>query len=148
MLKNKLVFCLLIASVSLATAQDLNNYQSVLKAWNQPVKPFQIIGNIYYVGTNNLACYVIKTNAGLILLDTALQESVPLVKANIEALGFKLKDIKIMLSSHAHFDHVAGHAGQPDIKPLKLDGQPGVFDAEKPHHGGVEIVHIDGIIHR
>ncbi len=78
--------------------------------WNEPFKPFQIIGNLYYVGTRNLACYIIKTKAGLILLDTAMQESAPIVRANIESLGFKLKDIKIMLSSHAHFDHVAGHA--------------------------------------
>lgn len=78
--------------------------------WNEPFKPFQIIGNIYYVGTRGLACYIIKTKAGLILLDTAMQESSPIVRANIEALGFNLKDVKIMISSHAHFDHVAGHA--------------------------------------
>jgi metallo-beta-lactamase class B len=110
MAKRKPVIFLLVLFAALASAQDLNNYQSLLKAWNQPFKPFQMIGNIYYVGTNNLACYLIKTNSGLILLDTAMQESGPLVRANIEALGFKLKDIKIMLASHAHFDHVAGHA--------------------------------------
>ena len=81
-----------------------------IQAWNQPFKPFRIIGNIHYVGTSNLACYLITTPQGHILLDTALQESAPIVRANIEALGFKLKDIKVMLSSHAHFDHVAGHA--------------------------------------
>ena len=110
MIKSKPFILLLILFTTLTAAQDLNNYQSVLNAWNQPVKPFQIIGNIYYVGTNNLACYIIKTQSGLILLDTALQESGPQVRANIAALGFNLKDIKIMLSSHAHFDHVAGHA--------------------------------------
>lgn len=81
-----------------------------IEAWNQPFKPFRIIGNIHYVGTSNLACYLITTPQGHILLDTALQESAPIVRANIEALGFKLTDIKIILSSHAHFDHVAGHA--------------------------------------
>ena len=78
--------------------------------WTAPFKPFHIVGNIYYVGTKGLACYLIKTSAGLILIDTAMQESVPIVRGNIEALGFKLRDIRIMLSSHAHFDHVAGHA--------------------------------------
>jgi metallo-beta-lactamase class B len=78
--------------------------------WNKPFKPFRIIGNIYYVGTNDLACYLITTPSGHILLDTALEQSHDLVKGNIESLGFKLKDIKIIISSHAHFDHVAGHA--------------------------------------
>ena len=78
--------------------------------WNHPFKPFHIIGNIYYVGTNDLACYVITTSAGHILLDTGLEQSAPIIKANIAELGFKLTDIKIMLSSHAHFDHVGGHA--------------------------------------
>jgi metallo-beta-lactamase class B len=78
--------------------------------WNQPFKPFHIIGNIYYVGTNDLACYLITTPSGHILLDTALEQSAPIIKANIAELGFKLSDVKIILSSHAHFDHVAGHA--------------------------------------
>ena len=78
--------------------------------WNHPFKPFHIIGNIYYVGTNDLACYLITTSAGHILLDTGLEQSAPIIKANIAELGFKLTDIKIMLSSHAHFDHVGGHA--------------------------------------
>ncbi|MBI1762353.1 MAG: subclass B3 metallo-beta-lactamase [Acidobacteria bacterium] len=81
-----------------------------IEAWNKPFKPFRIIGNIHYVGTSQLACYLLTTPQGHILIDTALQESAPIVRANIEALGFKLKDIKIILSSHAHFDHVAGHA--------------------------------------
>ncbi|MFN7931294.1 MAG: subclass B3 metallo-beta-lactamase, partial [Blastocatellia bacterium] len=113
--------------------------QSLLKAWNQPVKPFPIIGNIYYVGTNNLACYLIKTNAGLILLDTAMQESGPLVRANIEALGFKLKDIKIMLASHAHFDHVAGHADMKAATGAKVYASKA--DAEIMESGGKKGFH-------
>jgi metallo-beta-lactamase class B len=78
--------------------------------WNKPFKPFHVIGNIYYVGTNDLACYLITSPSGHILLDTALEQSHDIVKQNIETLGFNLKDIKIILSSHAHFDHVGGHA--------------------------------------
>jgi metallo-beta-lactamase class B len=139
MSKRKPFIFLLLLLASFTSAQDLNNYQSLLKAWNQPVKPFQIIGNIYYVGTNNLACYVVKTNAGLILLDTAMQESGPLVRANVEALGFKLKDIKIMLSSHAHFDHVAGHADMKAATGAKVYAMKA--DAEILESGGQKGFH-------
>jgi metallo-beta-lactamase class B len=134
-----LVFVLIGFVLLPVRTQDLNNYQSLLNAWNQPVKPFQIIGNIYYVGTNNLACYVIKSNAGLILLDTAMQESGPIVRANIEALGFKLNDIKIMLSSHAHFDHVAGHADMKAATGAKVCATKA--DAEILESGGKKGFH-------
>src|SRR5438045_9377324 len=109
---NKILFCAAVLSICFAPArtQNLSDQKSLLEAWNQPFKPFRIIGNIYYVGTNNLACYLITTPAGYILLDTALEESAPIVRANIETLGFKLKYIRIILSSHAHFDDVAGPA--------------------------------------
>jgi metallo-beta-lactamase class B len=111
---HKILFCVVILGFSFisgpARTQNLSDYKTMVDGWNQPFKPFRIIGNIHYVGTNNLACYLITTPEGHILLDTALQESAPIITANIEALGFKLKDIKIILSSHAHFDHVAGHA--------------------------------------
>jgi metallo-beta-lactamase class B len=93
--------------------------------WNQPFKPFRVIANIYYVGTNDLACYLITTPSGHILLDTALEQSHSIVSGNIEALGFKLKDIKIILSSHAHFDPVAGHADMKAATGAK------VFASEK-----------------
>lgn len=100
-----------LAFVSLpARTQNLSDRKSLLDAWNQPFKPFRIIGNIYYVGTSNLACYLITSPGGHILIDTAMEESSPIVRANIEALGYKLKYIRVILSSHAHFDHVAGHA--------------------------------------
>lgn len=118
---------------TVATAQFPTN------EWNHPFKPFQIIGNLYYVGTNNLACYIIKTNAGLILLDTAMQESGPIVRGNIEALGFKLKDIKIMLASHAHFDHVAGHADMKAATGAKVYATKA--DAEIMESGGKKGFH-------
>lgn len=93
-----------------AQTQKSSDRTAFLEARNQPFKPFRIIGNIYYVGTNDLACYLITSPGGHILIDTAMQESSPIVRANIEALGYKLKYIRVILSSHAHFDHVAGHA--------------------------------------
>ncbi len=139
---------IVLAFVLLLPAQP--HSQSVFNNWNEPFKPFQIIGNIYYVGTQGLACYIIKTNAGLILLDTALEESAPIVRANIETLGFKLKDVKIMLSSHAHYDHVAGHAAmkaatgaevfviKADAEILESGGQKG-FHPLKPYYPPVKV---------
>ncbi len=103
------VMCLALISLP-AQPQNLSDQKSLHEAWNKPFKPFRIIGNIYYVGTNNLACFLITSPAGHVLIDTAMQESAPIIRANIEALGYKLKYIRIILSSHAHFDHVAGHA--------------------------------------
>ena len=128
---------LLAAFIPSAQSQNHSDRQQLLKAWNQPFKGFRIIGNIYYVGTNNLACFLITSPEGHILIDTAMEESGPLVRANIEALGFKLKDIRVILSSHAHFDHVAGHADMktatgaqvlataPDAATLESGGRKG-----------------------
>lgn len=114
MKRHQLLFCAALLAASIiflpVRTQNLSDQNSLLREWNQPFKPFRIIGNIYYVGTNNLACYLIATPGGHILIDTAMQESAPIVRANIEALGYKLKYVRIILSSHAHFDHVAGHA--------------------------------------
>jgi metallo-beta-lactamase class B len=78
--------------------------------WSAPVEPFQVVGNIYYVGAKNIASYLIATSDGLILLDTGTKEMVPVVTNSIAKLGFAVKDIKIILSNHAHYDHVGGHA--------------------------------------
>lgn len=77
---------------------------------SEPVAPFAIVGNLYYVGARNIASYLFTSPQGHILLDTGTREMVPIVQRNIEQLGFRLADVKIMLSGHAHFDHVQGHA--------------------------------------
>ncbi len=73
-----------------------------------PFPPFRIAGNLYYVGNDDLASYLIVTPKGNILINSALEVHVPWIKRNIEKLGFKPSDTKILLISHAHFDHVAG----------------------------------------
>jgi metallo-beta-lactamase class B len=78
--------------------------------WNKPATPHQIIGPIYFVGTNQLAAFLITTPDGHILLDPGYEQSVPLVKESIRKLGFKYEDIKLLLNSQAHFDHAAGLA--------------------------------------
>jgi metallo-beta-lactamase class B len=78
--------------------------------WSQPFPPFHIAGNLYYVGTRGLATYLITTPQGNILINSDLESSVPILGANIEKLGFKVKDTRILLISHAHWDHSAGSA--------------------------------------
>ena len=140
MTRRRNFLCTIFIILALLTLpREIATAQFPVNEWNQPFKPFHIIGNIYYVGTNNLACYIIKTNAGLILLDTAMQESAPIIRANIEALGFALKDIKIMLSSHAHFDHVAGHADMKAATGAKVYATKA--DAEIMESGGKKGFH-------
>ncbi|MGN7785649.1 subclass B3 metallo-beta-lactamase [Niabella sp. 22666] len=78
--------------------------------WVKPYKPFRIAGNLYYVGTYDLASYLIVTNKGNILINTGLSSSAGLIKKNIEALGFKFSDIKILLTNQAHYDHLGAMA--------------------------------------
>ena len=83
--------------------------------WTTPHAPFRIVGNVYYVGSQDLASYLITTPQGDILINSSLVSSVPLIRKSIEALGFPFSDVKILLISHAHFDHSAGSA---EIKKL------------------------------
>src|SRR5271154_608448 len=76
--------------------------------WMAPIAPFRVAGNLYYVGSKDLASYLIVTPQGHILINSSFKESVPLIRTSVEQLGFKFKDIKILLISHAHADHDAG----------------------------------------
>jgi metallo-beta-lactamase class B len=78
--------------------------------WSKPYPPFKIAGNLYYVGTYDLACYLITTPKGNILINTGLAASAQQIKNNIETLGFKFSGIKILLTTQAHYDHVAAMA--------------------------------------
>jgi metallo-beta-lactamase class B len=78
--------------------------------WTTPHKPFRIVANVYYVGSQDLASYLIVTPNGNILINSSLPSSVALIKKNVEALGFHFSDTKILLISHAHWDHAAGSA--------------------------------------
>lgn len=78
--------------------------------WNGAFPPFRVAGNIHYVGTNRMAIFLIATPAGHILLDSGFEVKVPMLVRNVEALGFHFGDVKILIDSHAHIDHVQGHA--------------------------------------
>lgn len=79
-------------------------------AWYEPFPGHRVIGNVYYVGSKDLASYLITTSEGHILINSGFERTVPLIRASVESLGFKMADIKILLASHAHSDHVEGHA--------------------------------------
>jgi metallo-beta-lactamase class B len=79
-------------------------------AWREPAEPFRIVGNIFYVGSKGLAAYLIATPDGAILIDGTVEDNVPMIERNIDKLGYRMRDVKIVLNSHAHFDHAEGLA--------------------------------------
>src|ERR1700689_5557688 len=78
--------------------------------WNKPFPAHKIIGNVYFVGSEQLGSFLIKTPQGHILINSDYEETVPVIRAAVEKLGFKFSDIKILLNSHAHPDHTTGDA--------------------------------------
>lgn len=78
--------------------------------WTAPFPPFRIAGDLYYIGSQDLASYLVVTSQGNILINSDLVASVPMLRASIEKLGFRYRDTKILLISHAHWDHAAGSA--------------------------------------
>jgi metallo-beta-lactamase class B len=101
---NRLILALLFASTAFAQSDPVS------RSWNQPVKPFRIAGNLYYVGASDITSYLITTPKGHILLDGGFVETASMILANIRTLGFDPKDVRILLSSHAHYDHAGGLA--------------------------------------
>lgn len=79
-------------------------------AWREPHAPYKIVDNIYFVGTKGIGVYLIATEQGLILIDSGPEGTAPLIEANIKSLGFELKDVRYLLETHAHYDHVGSLA--------------------------------------
>ncbi|MCF6404898.1 subclass B3 metallo-beta-lactamase [Chitinophaga filiformis] len=123
-LKNTFLATALSLSALMANAQHVHEPNLDKPEWSAPYQPFRIAGNLYYVGTYDLCSYLITTPKGNILINTGLAASAPMIKANIEALGFKLSDTKILLTSQAHFDHMGAMAA---IK--KMTGATLMLDA-------------------
>jgi metallo-beta-lactamase class B len=87
---------------------------------DEPFPAHRIVDNVYYVGSKDLASYLITTPEGYILINSGFEKTVPLIQAAIESLGFKMRDVKILLASHAHSDHVAGHALAKELTGAKV----------------------------
>jgi metallo-beta-lactamase class B len=88
--------------------------------WYEPFPAHKVIGNVYYVGSKDLASYLITTPEGHILINSGFEETVPLIRKSVESLGFQMADIKVLLASHAHSDHVAGHARMKELTGAKV----------------------------
>ena len=97
---------LLIALV--VTTSAVAQKDPVSRSWNQPVEPFRVFRNIYYVGASDVTSYLITTPEGHIVLDGGFEETAPMILANIEKLGFRPRDVKLLIGSHAHYDHAGG----------------------------------------
>jgi metallo-beta-lactamase class B len=102
--------------------------------WTKPFPAHRVVGNVYYVGTYDLACFLIATPQGNILINTGLDSSAPLIRSSIESLGFKLEDTKILLTTQAHYDHVAAMAEMKRLTRATLMATDG--DAPVLEDGG------------
>lgn len=109
----KIVVILAAFALTHINAQKVNEPKDHPEEWSQSYEPFRIAGNLYYVGTYDLASYLIVTSKGNILINTGLADSLPIIKNNIKKLGFKYQDTKILLLTQAHYDHLGAMA---DIK--------------------------------
>ncbi|MBS0030673.1 subclass B3 metallo-beta-lactamase [Chitinophaga sp. 22321] len=89
-----------------AQAQKVAEPTNHSEEWTRAYAPFRIVGNLYYVGTYDLASYLVTTTSGHILVNTGLASSAAVIKKNVETLGFRFGDIKILLTNQVHYDHV------------------------------------------
>ncbi len=120
-------------------------------SWTRPFPPHKIAGNIYYVGTEDLACFLLTTPQGHILINTGLSDSTPLIGASMQKLGFRLEDIRILLTMQAHFDHVAAmseirrisgapvYATAPDTSSLEDGGRSDPFFGPRTRFAPVKV---------
>jgi len=122
-------FCLILVGASLAIAQS---YGAPRPEWTTPIAPFKITDNIYYVGSKDLASYLIVTPEGEVLINSNVESSPPQILDSIRQLGFKPMDVKILLISHAHLDHDAGSAElkkATGAKYMVMDGDVPVVES-------------------
>jgi len=147
-----LLFAVLVFSLGAPLGAQITNTNDTdedrMRLGTTPVKPFRIIGNIYYVGAVRISSFLIKTSDGYILMDTGYKETAPIVRDGLAALGVNPKDVKILLSSHAHQDHVGGHAQIKELTGARVLASAG--DAPIIEKGGVpngpNVIKVDELI--
>jgi len=106
-----LILALMVLTVpQTALRPDPHHVCASCEEWNRPLEPFRLFGNTYYVGTAGLSALLVTSDAGHVLLDGGLTQSAPIIDRNIRALGFRTEDVRVILASHEHYDHVGGIA--------------------------------------
>jgi metallo-beta-lactamase class B len=115
--------------------------------WSKPFPPHKVVGNVYYVGTAGLSTYLITTPGGHILINTSFEETVPAIRASVEKLGFKFTDIKIILGSHAHGDHMDGDAMAKELTGARVMAMEQDVPALKKMTPGGKPHPIDRVLH-
>lgn len=120
--------------IALPAVADPNN-------WAEPAAPFHLMGNTYSVGSAGVTAFLLTTRAGEVLIDVGLVQNADMVERNIQALGFHLKDVKIILVSHGHYDHAGGLAKvKADTGALLISSEPERYALEKGVYPGSESV--------
>ena len=153
-----IVFAVVVLSWSAISAQQPAN-----KVWTQEdlfrrnvgspddqntaFPPHKIVANIYYVGTNSLASFLITTPQGHILINTSYERTVPIIKSSVEKLGFKFSDIKIILGSHAHGDHMEGDALARELSGAQVMAMAEDVPALQRMQPGGKAHPIDKVLH-
>jgi metallo-beta-lactamase class B len=132
--RNILLFVFIGSLLFLLPATVKAQADETSRSWNRPVKPFRVIGNVYYVGANEITSFLITTPQGHILLDSGFAETVPLIQESIKQLGFRLEDVKVLINSQAHYDHAGGFALLKELTGATLAVSKA--DAEQISGGG------------
>lgn len=149
------VFGLLLGLLCTSLVSHAETYPA---SWTTPVEPFQIADDLYYVGSQELASYLVVTPQGNILINANLTTSPRQIRASVEKLGFRWSDTKVLLNSQAHYDHVGGAAEviqETHAKNMVMDGDVGVvetgartdFLAPSPNIPGFPPAHVDRVLH-
>jgi len=113
-----------IAAVSHALEPDAAKLCEYCETWNSPHEPYRVFGNTYYVGMKGISSVLIATDQGLILIDGGLTQSAQRIDENIRKLGFRTEDIRLILNSHAHFDHAGGIAALQRASGAQVAASP------------------------
>ena len=116
------ILAVFFLTLALASAQDKQGKGNAFAGidWNKPFPAHKVIGKVYFVGSEQLGSFLIATPDGNILINSDYEETVPVIRAAVEKLGFKFTDIKILLNSHAHPDHTSGDAMVKELTAAKV----------------------------
>ncbi len=123
-----------VLSAAILVSSGIGVSAAIPLEWTRAMEPFRIAGNLYYVGSEDLAAYLVVTPKGLILINSNLTTSSAQIKVSMEKLGFHFRDVKILLISHAHYDHCAGSAEVKRLTGAKYEVMDG--DVETVESGG------------